>query len=707
MRQVLIWSTTILLAAALAAGQEVPLSPADPEALGDWAQAIQPFRLHPDRPAGLSYSGPAFPLLLWGQIPLGEARYALVLGVSEMGVPGLWLDGNRDGVIETEELLPGGRGEGFYLWRTTLRAAPPGGDRYEYPLGVLWPEGRGYVYLIGGAPRQGLFTTDGGEYPLVLLDGDLDGVFGSDQDFYAVDTDRDGTIYGGMDGHEHFALDEAFTIGDKSFRPARIAPDGSSLTLEETEYVPPKPPLIPGSPAPDFSFTPFRGGEPVSLSDLRGQVVLLDFWATWCGPCMQELPNVISLYREFHQQGFEIIGISLDTSESDLRSVLEEQEIPWPQCFDGQGWDSEIAALYRIYGIPATLLLDRDGIIRYRDLRGEELREKVAELLAEARREALPEEALVGAVEPPPVILPDAEPILEVSLPDRVGILPGGTAELLVKVENTSPHLAEEITLSIPRLPDGVEAVPAELAELPAFGQRDLTLTLRAAEGLEPGERLAEVLLSYHYCIGESCFQMSDALELVLAVGEEPVTVKAAFRPWWLLALLGVGVALAWLLWGKGASALSLVLVLLAGAALGVGAYLGQARQAQLIGAVICTSCVGIEEERHDTLSLSQETRAELGELPGPVELVVFHAPWCRSCPYAIAMAREFARANPAIRVELVDAEGDTERAIQAGVFRSGRLIVPAILNLATGEVIFGITDLEVRLLELVRGGGR
>lgn len=706
MRQVLIWSTTIILATALAAGQEVPLSPADPQALGDWAQAFQPFRLHPDRPAGLTYRGPTFPLLLWGQIPVGEARYALVLGVNELGVPGLWLDGNRDGVIETDELLSGGRGKDFYLWRTTLMADPPGGEPYEYPLGVLWPEGRGYVYLVGGAPRQGVFTLDGGEYTLVLLDGDVDGVFGSDQDFYAVDTDGDGTIYGDTDGHERFALDEAFTIGDKSFRPARIAPDGSSLTLEETQYVPPKLPLIPGYPAPDFSFTPFRGGEQVSLSDFRGKVVLLDFWATWCAPCLQELPNVISTYREFHPQGFEIIGISLDTSESDLLSVLEGQEIPWPQYFDGRGWDSEIASLYRIYGIPATLLLDRAGIIRYRDLRGEELREKVAELLAEPPQEPPSEEAPVEVLAPP-AILPDAEPILEVSLPERVGILPGGTAELLVRVENTSPHLAEEITLTIPRLPDGIEAAPAELAELPAFGQRDLTLTLHAAAGLEPGERPATLLLSYHYCIGESCFQMSDELELVLAVGEEPLAVKAAFRPWWLLALLGVGVVLAWLLWGKGASTLALVLVLLAGAALGVGAYLGQARQAQLIGAVICTSCVGIEEERHDTPVLSQETRAALGGLPGPVELVVFHAPWCRSCPYAIAMAQEFAQANPAIRVELVDAEEDTERAIQAGVFRSGRLIVPAILNPATGEVIFGITDLEARLLELVRGGGR
>lgn len=705
MRQVLMWGT-ILLAAALAAGQQVTLTPADPEALGVWALAIQPLRLRLDDPAGVTYGGPELRLQLWGQLSLGEASYALVLGVGEMGVPGVWLDGNRDGVIETEELLSGGRGEGFYLWQTTLEAVPPGGGPYEYPLGVLWPEGRGYVYLIGGAPRQGTFSLDGGEHRLVLLDADLDGVFGSAEDFYAVDTDRDGTIYGGRDGHERFALEEAFTIGAKSFRPAQIAPDGSSLTLEETEYVPPKLPLIPGYPAPDFSFIPFRGGEELSLADFRGKVVLLHFWATWCSACMRELPNVISIYQEFHGQGFDIIGISLDTSESDLRSVLEERGIPWPQYFDGKGWGSDIAAQYRIFRIPATLLLDRAGIIRYRDLRGEELREKVAELLAEPPPgEAPPEEAPEEIVEEPPLVLPNAEPGLEVSMPARVGILPGGTAELLVELENTSPHLAEEITLSFSQLPPGITVEPAELAELPGFAQRELVLTLHAAEGLEPGERQATVLVAYHYCIGESCFQMSDEQQLVLAVGEEPVAVKAPARPWWLLALLGVGIALAWLLFGKGASALSLVLVLLAGAALGVGVYLGQARQAQLIGAVICTSCVGIEEGRHDTPVLSQETRAALAEISTPMELVLFHTPWCRSCPYAIAMAQEFAAASPLIRVELVDAEENTDRAIQAGVFRSGRLIVPAILNSSTGEVIFGMADLEARLLALVQEG--
>lgn len=721
MRRALWIGVLVVAYLVAAAAQEVELTPADPETLGNWAQPAAPFRLNPTPPRDVQYQGPDLPLRLWGDIALGEASYALVLGVSQTGTPGLWVDKNGDDVIETEELARGAKGNGFYLWQLSLTAEPAGGKPYSYTLGILWPEGRGYVYLIGGAPRAGTLSLDGQGHFFSLVDGDLNGVFGTEGDFYAVDVDGDGEITGDSDGHEHFAMDEAFTIGQKSYRLAEVAPDGSVVELAETEYVPPKLPLTPGHPAPDFSFTPLRGTEEMSLSDLRGKVVLLDFWATWCGPCMEELPNVISIYREFHDQGFEIVGISLDMDEDALRSVLEDRDIPWVQYFDGKGWDNEIAGLYRVFGIPATFLLDRTGTIRYRDLRGEELKEKVAELLAEpppeepqpegGATEQTPSPVVVPpiqtTVEAPPEVAPTAEPILKLFLPDRVGILPGEEADIAVTLTNTSPHLAEEITISPLDLPEGVEAEPAELAELPAFGQRTLTVKLRAGEDLAPGEVPLKLLLAYHYCIGDSCFQMSDEAGLVLAVGEETQAVKAPPNPWWILALIGVGVALAWLLMGKGASALSLALALLAGAALGVGVYLGQARQAQLIGAVICTSCVGIETERHDQPVLSPETERQLARISRPVTLVVFHAPWCHSCPFAIAMAQEFAKANPLIHVELVDAEEDTDRAIQAGVFRSGRLVVPAILNPETGEVIFGITDLQARLLSLVVGEGR
>jgi len=583
-----------------------------------------------------------------------------------------------------------------------LVAEIDGENAYTYPLGLLWPEGRGYIYLIGGAPRIGTIASDSQGHTLVLVDGDINGVFGTEGDFYAVDVDADGTIYGDTDGHEHFAIDEAFTLGERSFQLAQVSPAGSWVRLEQTEYVPPKLPLTPGHPAPDFSFTTLRDGRRLSLSDFHGKVVLLDFWATWCEPCMAELPNVKEIYKKYHDRGFEIIGISLDTSESALRSELQKQGITWPQYYDGKGWDNQIAALYRVFAIPATFLLDREGVIRYRDLRGEELEDKVAELLAEpAGEEQPPPQVEIPTLTGPP------EPILEVSLPEEVGILPGGETELPVKVRNTSPYLAEEIHLELSELPEGVTAEAAELAELPAFGERTVTLVVKAEEDAPEGSTPAKLHLRYHYCIGESCFQMSDELGLTLAVGEAPKAVQRPWNPWWLLVLLGVGAALAWLFLGKGASALVVLLILAAGAAIGVGVLLGQARQAQLIGAVLCTSCVGIEEARHEEPELSQATWTALAQLSQPVKLVVFHAPWCHSCPYAIAMAQEFARANPLITVELVDAEEEPKRAEEAGVYRSGRLVVPAILNPATGQVVFGIGDLEERLLALVKGAAR
>jgi thiol-disulfide isomerase/thioredoxin len=671
----------------------------------------------------VEYKGPSFPLLLWGEIDLGAARYPLVLGLSSTGVPGLWVDQNGDGVIETGELALGAQGSGFYVWQASLTARPAGGKPYSYVVTILWIQGKGFVYLIGGSPRAGELSLGGKQYAIALVDGDINGVYGSQGDFYAVDTDGDGTLYGGLDGHEHFAIDEPFTIGQETFKLAHVAPDGSGLTLERTSYVPPKTPLIPGYPAPDFSFSTFRGGKELALSDLRGKVVLLDFWATWCEPCMVELPNVKRVYQTYHDKGFEIVGISLDTNEVALREVLEKEHIPWPQYFDGLGWDNKIARSYRVFSIPTSFVLDHEGVIRYRDVRGEELEKAVAKLISELPEETPPPEGGPSGVAPsgqtpsqvslppqitvPPETPPAAEPILKLSVPERVGILPGGNAELAVVVENSSQYEAENITLEAVNLPQGVRAGRVELEKLPAFGSRQVVLKLEAGDDVSRGDHQIGVKLSYHYCIGDSCFAMGDSSQLTLAVGEPPSHAKAPWQPWWLLLLLAAGLAAAWFIFGKGASALFFLIALLAGASLLVGVRLGQAHQAQLIGAVICTSCVGLEEEAHGQPHPSQSTLAELSRVSRPVHLVVFHAPWCRSCPFAIAMAKRFSEANANIEVELVDAEVDFERAQRAGVYQSGRLVVPAILNADTGEVIFGTTDLERRLLALVEGGKR
>ena len=109
---------------------------------------------------------------------------------------------------------------------------------------------------------------------------------------------------------------------------------------------------------------------------------MIDFWATWCGPCVAEMPNVIQTYQKYHAQGFEIIGVSLDTDREKFLAFTGKMDMAWPQFFDGQGWDNKLAVKYGIMSIPASYLLDGTGKIIARDLRGKKLEQAVAKALA-------------------------------------------------------------------------------------------------------------------------------------------------------------------------------------------------------------------------------------------------------------------------------------------------------------------------------------
>ena len=136
----------------------------------------------------------------------------------------------------------------------------------------------------------------------------------------------------------------------------------------------------------DIKFTSIDGKK-VDVSKMKGKVVLIDFWATWCGPCVAELPNVKRAYDKLHPKGFEIVGISLDSKESALRRFVKKEELPWPQYFDGQGWNNSISKKHGIRSIPAMWLVDKEGNLADLNARPD-LESTVEELLAAPSPEA-------------------------------------------------------------------------------------------------------------------------------------------------------------------------------------------------------------------------------------------------------------------------------------------------------------------------------
>jgi peroxiredoxin len=125
---------------------------------------------------------------------------------------------------------------------------------------------------------------------------------------------------------------------------------------------------------------PTPDGTIIKLSSLRGKYVLLDFWASWCRPCLAEAPNVKEIYEKYHEKGFEVYGVSLDEKKDLWEDAILKHGLNWQHVSSLKGWKCPVAAQYNVTGIPKTFLIDPEGRILAVDLRGKELKDKVASL---------------------------------------------------------------------------------------------------------------------------------------------------------------------------------------------------------------------------------------------------------------------------------------------------------------------------------------
>ena len=246
-----------------------------------------------------------------------------------------------------------------------------------------------FYYRASG--REGEIELDGNRYRILVMDDNSDARFDDlPNGALVVDLNRDGKLEASNDSAEYFQLKEPFNVRGKVWEVDSISPDGLRITLRRSQAdVPIKPYLNVGCQAIEFSGQALDG----KSIDLRAEAaksrcVLLDFWASWCGPCRSEFPTLRRMYARYKDYGLTVIGVNLDSESDKATDAARQAVLTYPHVFDGRGWTSAVALLYRVHGIPQVYLLDNQLKIIGKNLRGKELEKRLEELLGQGDEEA-------------------------------------------------------------------------------------------------------------------------------------------------------------------------------------------------------------------------------------------------------------------------------------------------------------------------------
>jgi thiol-disulfide isomerase/thioredoxin len=401
-------------AAFIASADDVKLA-WQPSGVSKTMGYYRPMRLtlSPDKPDGLKAVPADLAAPLYGKLQLGpaEAPTTFFVIVDEPdGKPSrLFVDANANGDL-TDDPPADWKGKPVKGTNGTELTTCMGGANLETAYGAEKLKLRVEMYRFDKKDAQraafahnlfyyrdygraGDVSLGGKTYHAMLIDDTATG------DFKPAQGDTNSSVMllldlnnnGKFDRGESFDVTKPFNIGGTTYEIAGLTASGaafqfvkSSQTVEETK---PRPILAKGATALPFDAKTTDGDTIHFPQSYKGKLVMLDFWATWCGPCRAELPHLSSAYEKFHAKGFEVLGVSLDQAAASekLAAFTKENNMPWPEVYDGKYWQAAVAQKYFIESIPHPFLVDGDtGMIvaEGEALRGDELAGTIEKALA-------------------------------------------------------------------------------------------------------------------------------------------------------------------------------------------------------------------------------------------------------------------------------------------------------------------------------------